>query len=112
MDRESLETVIMQAVQASMSSALTTLSTDVQQLHVKCGQWWQRSEDMCAHLHQEVSQLRRGTTDDISAISARLALIEAQKVRYAWSREREREMVPFSARLPYLQEICAPESRA
>ncbi|BDA44042.1 hypothetical protein COCOBI_05-2260 [Coccomyxa sp. Obi] len=79
MDRESLETVIMQAVQASMSSALTTLSTDVQQLNVKCGQWWQRSEDMCTSLQQEIGQLRRGTANDISAISARLALIEAQK---------------------------------
>lgn len=81
MDRESLETVIMQAVQASMTSALTALSTDVQQLNVKCGQWWQRSEGMCTHLNQEIRQLRRGTADDISAISARLALIEAEKVR-------------------------------
>lgn len=80
MDRDALEVVIIHAVQASMTSAFASLATDVQQLDARFGAWSQRSEEACAGLQSQLSQLRRGTADDISAIGARLELLEARKV--------------------------------
>ncbi|KAK9915943.1 hypothetical protein WJX75_006259 [Coccomyxa subellipsoidea] len=79
MNRDALEVVIMHAVQASMTSVFVSLATDVQQLDAKFGAWSQRSEEACAGLQSQLSQLRRGTANDISAIGVRLESLEAHK---------------------------------
>ncbi|EIE25820.1 hypothetical protein COCSUDRAFT_40078 [Coccomyxa subellipsoidea C-169] len=75
-----LQSATQQTAEASMTSAFAGLATDVQQLDAKFGAWSQRSEDVCMGIQCELIQLRRGTADDISAIGARLELLEARKI--------------------------------
>lgn len=79
-DGDALETVIMQAVQASMGSVFNSLAAHVQQLDGKVSQWWASCEGTCAHLQAELEALRRSTADDVSAIAAGLALVKGCKV--------------------------------
>lgn len=80
LDRQTLEEVIGHAVQGSMSAALVSIQSDVHHLDRRLVAWSQHTQSAWQSLQEELSQLRRGTADDISAVTARIDRLEAQKV--------------------------------